>query len=201
MKTLQKGTRALFVLWGLLLLTGVAFAQGGENLVFEAAREHFKGNLPKALELFQEVAVRDPQNTYAQNQLGVIYAKQEQAQEALKAFERVKAQDPLNIFARNWIGILRLKLGQMDRAFSEFEEILSVDSENANAHYYLGAIYNIRRNRRAAIVELKKARDANSQEPDTHFRLAQAFHNADRCKTPSWNILVPLSSTPGTLRP
>ena len=68
MKTLQRGTGALFALGGLFLLTGVAFAQGGEAFVFAAARKHFKGNLPKALELFQEVAVRDPRNTYAQNQ-------------------------------------------------------------------------------------------------------------------------------------
>ncbi|MBI2880658.1 MAG: tetratricopeptide repeat protein [Candidatus Tectomicrobia bacterium] len=158
-----------------------AFAQT-ENLVFEAVREHERGNLDQALALLRRAVSSNPEHrfaAYARNQIALILAKKGEIPQALEAFQEVHRLDPKNTFARLWMGILQLKQGKLDKAFSEFQEVVRVDPQNADAYYYLGAIYNFRRNRRAAIEFLKKARDAGSDDPDTHFRLAQAFHNAD----------------------
>ncbi len=153
-----------------------------QGLVFEAVREHEKGNLDQALDLFRRAVAANPRHrfgTFARNQMALILAKQGKIPEALRVFEEVQGIDLKNTFARLWTGILRLKQGEMDRAFVAFQEVTRIDSQNADAYYYMGAIYSFRRNRRMAIEFLKKARDANSDEATTHFRLAQAFHNAD----------------------
>ena len=172
---------ALLSIGAVWSVASAALAQT-EGLIFEAAREHEKGNLDRALELFRRALSSNPEHrfaTYARSQAALILAKKGRMSEALRAFQEVKRLDATNTFARLWIGILWLKLGNLDNAFLEFQEVARIDPENADAYYYMGAIYNFRKNRKAAIEFLKKARDANSDEPETHFRLAQAFHNAD----------------------
>ena len=122
-----------------------------QGLVFEAVREHDKGNLDQALGLFRRAVAANPRHrfsTFARNQMALILAKQGKIPEALRVFEEVQGIDSKNTFARLWAGILRLKRGEMDRAFAAFQEVTRIDPQNADAYYYMGAIYSFRRNRR-----------------------------------------------------
>lgn len=149
------------------------------SLIFQGADHHYKGELDKAIVLFEEAITLDPNNEFAHNQLGVLYGKKERFSDALEEFSKAVAIDGRNTTALLWIGILHLREGNLNLAFERFNRIIQVDPHNADAYYYLGAIYNFRHNPVMAIEYLKKSRDADSEEADTHFRLAKAFHNVD----------------------
>lgn len=165
-----------------LLLSTPGFCADPDQLIFKGADYHFRGELDKALACFEEAAGIDEKNTYAANQLGILYAKKDNFSKAYKQFAKVARMDSKNTYARLWLGICYLKDGKLEDAFSKFNELLVIDPKNAEAYYYLGAIYNFRHNRKKAIEFLKKARDADSDEAGTHFRLAQAFNDADMLK-------------------
>ena len=169
----------ILIIAAVIFTTGSAFSQDVDTLVFEGYDALYRGDLKNAL-LKLETAVKiDPENEFAHNQLGIVYAKNDRFNDAFNEFLRVVKIDNRNTFAQKWLGILYLRKGEMNKAFERFNEIILVDPENADAYYFLGAIYNFRHNQAKAIEYLKKARDAASQEADTHYRLAKAFHNVD----------------------
>lgn len=155
------------------------YATDVDTLVFQGADFLYKEDLVNAAKNFQMAVKLDPNNEFAHNKLGVVYAKQNKFNDAFKEFSVVVKIDHSNTFAHKWLGIISLEKGDLDNAFARFNTIIEIDPTNADAYYFLGAIYNIRHNQAKAIEYLKKAREAASQEPDTHYRLARAFHSAD----------------------
>ncbi|MCK5244416.1 MAG: tetratricopeptide repeat protein [Desulfobacterales bacterium] len=172
----------IFILVCSISLTGMPTGVSGSDvndLIFKGADFHYKGELEQAVTQFEKAAVIEPNNEYVHNQLGILYAKQEQFKAASDEFQRVIEIDGKNTYALLWTGILDLKQGNLNRAFDTFGRIVEIDPNNANAYYFLGSIYNFRHNPIKAIEYLKKARDADSGEPDTHYRLGKSFHNLD----------------------
>ncbi len=149
------------------------------ELIFQGADAHYKGDLNQAIRMFETAVRFDPANEFAHNQLGILYTKKERYDSAFKEFSMVNEIDSHNTFAMLWLGILHLKNGKLNLAFERFNKIVEIDPNHADAYYFLGTIYNFRHNPAMAIEYLKKARDSDSEEADTHFRLAKAFHNVD----------------------
>jgi len=179
MKSGNRGKYVIFVVWLFFCCSGVVAAADVNDLLFQGADYHYKGNLEQAVIKFEAVTRIDPKNEYAHNQLGILYAKKDQYEKAFKEFSTVAKLDDNNTFAILWLGILHLRNGEMNQAFEKFNEIIQIDTDNADAYYFLGTLYNFRHNPAMAIEYLKKARNADSQEADTHSRLAKAFHNVD----------------------
>jgi len=163
----------------LFLAAHQADASDVHSLIFQGADHHYRGQLDRAIAMFEAAAKLDPGIEFTHNQLGVLYGKKERFTDAFAAFSRAVAIDGRNTTALLWLGILHLREGNLNSAFERFSRIIQIDPNNADAYYYLGAIYNFRRNPPMAIEYLKKSRDADSEEADTHFRLARAFHNVD----------------------
>jgi tetratricopeptide (TPR) repeat protein len=163
----------------LLWAPGGGFAADFSDLVFSGADAHYRGDLPGAAQSFEAAIRRTPENGFARNQLGLVYAKQHRFEDAMEQFCKVAAMEADNTFARLWIGILQLQAGNLDRAQRAFTDILRIDPNHAEACYFMGTIHYVRRNSVEAIRFLKMARDADSREPETHYRLARAFDNVD----------------------
>jgi len=169
----------IFVVWLFFCYSSVVAAADVNELIFQGADYHYKGNLDKAVSRFEQAVQLDPENEYAHNQLGILYGKKGKFDKAFREFLTVAKIDRQNTFALLWLGILHLREGEMNQAFERFNKIIQIDQNNADGYYFLGTIYNFRRNPVMAIEYLKKASNADSGEADTHFRLAKAFHNAD----------------------
>jgi len=179
--SIQRGQWLSFIFAVLLFFccSGVVAAADVNDLIFQGADYHYKGNLDKAINRFEEATKLEPKNEYAHNQLGILYGKKGKFDKAFREFLTVADIDRQNTFALLWLGILHLRKGEMNQAFERFNKIIQIDQNNADSYYFLGTIYNFRHNPVMAIEYLKKARNADSGEADTHFRLAKAFHNAD----------------------
>ncbi|HUV49578.1 MAG TPA: tetratricopeptide repeat protein [Anaerolineae bacterium] len=176
------GIRGKYIFLAIMLFfccSGIVAAADVNELIFQGADYHYKGNLDKALSSFEQAIQLDPENEYAHNQLGILYGKKDEFDKAFREFLTVADIDRQNTFALLWLGILHLRKGEMNQAFERFNKIIQIDPNSADSYYFLGTIYNFRRNPVMAIEYLKKARNADSGEADTHFRLAKAFHNAD----------------------
>ena len=104
------------VLLMVLLPAGIPAADVND-LVFQGADAHYKGNLDLAAARFEAALRMAPDNTFARNQLALVYAKQNRVDRAKREFSTVVRRDPGNTFARLWLGILALKQGELDRAF------------------------------------------------------------------------------------
>ena len=170
----------IYAIWLFFCCSGIVAAEADVNdLLFQGADYHYKGNLEQAIIKFEAVTRSDPTNEYAHNQLGILYGKKSEFGSAFTEFSIVAKIDEQNTFALLWLGILHLREGEMNNAFEKFNKIIKIDPNNADAYYFLGTIYNFRHNPVMAIEYLKKARNADSGEADTHFRLAKAFHNVD----------------------
>ena len=174
-----RGKYVIFVILLFFSCSGVVAAANVNELIFQGADYHYKGDLDKAVNRFEQAVKLDPKNEYAHNQLGILYGKKGKFDKAFREFLIVADIDRQNTFALLWVGILHLRKGEMNQAFERFNKIIQIDPNSADGYYFLGTIYNFRRNPVMAIENLKKARNADSGEADTHFRLAKAFHNAD----------------------
>ena len=186
----------LLAAMALLWAPGGGFAADLSDLVFSGADAHYRGDLPAAAQAFEAAIRHAPQNGFARNQLGLVYAKQHRFEDAMEQFRKVAAMEADNTFARLWIGILQLQAGNLDTAQKAFTDVLRIDADHAEACYFMGTIHYVRRNSGEAIRYLKKARDADSQEPETHYRLARAFDNVDMVENARLEYLRTLALKP-----
>ena len=161
------------------LMAHFCFAADVNDLLFKGADYHYRGKLTEAAAAFKQVLKIDPQNEFALNQLGLIYAKQGKFDLAHRQFAKVVQISPDNTFARIWLGVLLLKDNKVKQAFNEFQKTLAIDPNNANAYYFLGVIYAVEHNLKQSIKYLRKAQSVGSDDPETHFRLANAFAGLD----------------------
>jgi Flp pilus assembly protein TadD len=167
------------LLLGILCLAQPVWSQDVDDLVFEGSALAFEGKVDEAARIFAQVVSSDPDNEFARNQLGLMYAKQEKFAEAQREFSAVVKKSPDNIFARTWVGVLFLNQGEVDQAREEFKTILSLDPSNANGYYFLGVMHAVDHDMAQAVTYLRKAQAVGSDDPETHYRLAQAFAGMD----------------------
>jgi Flp pilus assembly protein TadD len=167
--------RIFALLFCMLCLAQPIWSQDVSDLVFEGSALSFEGKVDEAARIFAQVVSLDPDNEFARNQLGLMYAKQEKFAQAQQQFAAVVQKSPDNIFARTWLGVLLLNQGKVDQARKEFESILSLDPSNANGYYFLGVMHAVDHDMAKAVTFLRKAQSVGSDDPETHYRLAQAF--------------------------
>jgi tetratricopeptide (TPR) repeat protein len=170
-------TASLILIFFSVMTAGTGASADVNDLIFQGAEHHYKGELERAIRSFEAAVRVDRANEYAHNQLGVLYAKQGRFDNAFDEFSHVAGIDRRNTFALMWLGILHMRDGDLEPAVKKFKEILDIDPQHADAYYFLGSVYNFMHDPDMAIHYLKKAKEADSEEADTHFRLAKAFHH------------------------
>lgn len=154
------------------------------EILFKGSEHHFKGELDKAVQTFNQALNIEPDNAYARCQIGWIYVKKRMFSEAIKEFEKVRSKNPDNTFCRKWLGLLYMHFEEMEKALTIFKEAISIDPENADIFYFTGVLYTIQHDPDKALEMLKKSKEADLKaEADTYFRLADAFHSNNMLKS------------------
>ena len=104
-----------------------------ERIAHEAEKVFRAGELDRALGLFGEVLVRDPENVNAFLQRGAIHSMRKEYEAAITDFTRVIEHKPDHLWAYTSRGSAYNKLGKYDLAMSDFDLVLGMDPRNQEA--------------------------------------------------------------------
>lgn len=85
------------------------------------ARKYYeRGQVDRAIELYQETLRLDPTNSNTQNDLGVAWQQRGKRKEAEAAYRRAVALDPFSVTAHLNLGLLLRSMNKANDASQEF---------------------------------------------------------------------------------
>jgi tetratricopeptide (TPR) repeat protein len=155
------------------------------SLLAEQADRLFNvGKIQEASDLYQEIILRQPNNSSMLANYGVICQQLGRPRVALAALERAVEISPDDAFALNMLGIVHCFLGHTDsthfqKAYDTLVRAAEIDPENARIRNYLGiAAFNIDKPD-VAERELRKAIELSADYPEAHFNMAVVYINQD----------------------
>ncbi len=105
---------------------------GGKNkralvmrLFMEANQARLKGELPKAIQLFEATLKEDPQNAASMFELAKLYNQAQAPQEALALAKRAVATDKENIWYRFLLADMSMQNGDLPGATKAYQDIVA----------------------------------------------------------------------------
>lgn len=99
-----------------------------------------KGDLPRAIELFEKSLTIDPENWGAHNFYGVTLFRMGKYDEAVAHFQAAIRVNPLNAQSLTNMGALEFSRGNVDSAKKYFEEAIDSTPRYAKAHFNLAMV-------------------------------------------------------------
>jgi tetratricopeptide (TPR) repeat protein len=113
----------------------VSAPPGDRTLFREARRSLNSRNFAKAQETYLRALKANPADSFADNDLGVVYFMQNRFQDAEAAFRRSVALDPFLSEARYNLGLVLQRLGRRSEALEQFRVGLQGASRNTTANF------------------------------------------------------------------
>lgn len=98
----------------------------------------------------------DEKNARAYNQLGILYAKQQQYNDAIECFEIAQSLEPSASSLHN-VGLIYYEVGRYDKARQAFEQALSLEKDVAARHIAYAKVLEKQGDNKKMIEELETA--------------------------------------------
>lgn len=98
----------------------------------------------------------DERNAQAYNQLGIIYAKEQQYKDAIECFEIAQSLQPSASSLHN-VGLIYLRVGNLPKARQAFEQALELESDVASRHIAYAKVLEEQGEYKHMITELEEA--------------------------------------------
>lgn len=150
----------------------VAFEQQMESTQINEASESFEeGNIPKAVDLFQQSLKLDPTNSHIYYDLALAFRRQKEYLEEKQALAKAIQLDPTFPQAHNDNGVLEMQQGQMAEAEIEFKTAIVLDPEYAEAESNLGVVESRLGKIKEAEALFRKATEAKPQYVEAFVNL------------------------------
>lgn len=106
-----------------------------------SADGHFsRGDLYEAMEEYKSALLADPENSTAENSLGICLASIGRPEKAGVRFENVLERDPKNLMALYNLGRVLQRLGHADKAKASFEACLRIEPRHLFSFIRLGCM-------------------------------------------------------------
>jgi Flp pilus assembly protein TadD len=154
------------------------------------------GDVAGARHEFETATRLDSGNAEAWFLLGKLQREQDPKQ-GLPALARAAREAPNNPQIQREYGQALMEAGQPDQARAPLTSAVALEPENASGHAVLGQLYlqkvNGPADLDAAISELKTALSLTPGDIQVRFRLARAYHQADRLDEARRELLTTLS--------
>jgi tetratricopeptide (TPR) repeat protein len=138
------------------------------------------GDLPRAIQLYQQSLALDPTHPVARFNLGLAFAEQGDCESALAAFEVAAQLDPQDQEIQVERGRAYLELGRYDQAVEAYQAALSICAENAEALAGLGLAYYSLGLYDTAADYCQRAVELAPEEAGLHYNLALSLEAAGR---------------------
>jgi len=117
-----------------LVIYQTAYSQTDEESLMEKGIDAIlDSQFEEAIEYFDKILEKDPQNTQALTNKGVALGNLGRSLEAISQFDQVLEIDQNNTDALNNKGAALVTLGKYDEALLYFDRILTIDPENQSA--------------------------------------------------------------------
>jgi tetratricopeptide (TPR) repeat protein len=95
------------------------------DLFMQATQARLKGDLPKAVQLYQATLKADPQNAASMFELSKLYHQAQQGNEALAMAKKAVATDKENIWYHFLLADLSTQLGDLPGATKAYQDIVA----------------------------------------------------------------------------
>ena len=152
-----------------------------KELYNNAVDEHLKGNLDKALSLYEKAITTDPGFYLAKFNLVKIFIDKQKYDQALNILQSIlneyKGQGndslvPKNlVFVCNIIGNIFYLEGELPKAEEYFNEAIKLDPSFAHGYYNLGLVFEQNKKISEAIESFKKVIELKSDFADAYYHL------------------------------
>ncbi len=104
------------------------------NFIFAKANYlHNQGDLEEAIGLYEKIFKKDPQNTLAYYNLGLLYMEMDSIQLAKERFDMALKMDPMHAMAYYYRGEAAEKQGDLEAAKKDFEQALVLQPDMLKA--------------------------------------------------------------------
>lgn len=110
------------------------------RLFLEANQARLKGELPKAVQLYEATLTEDPQNAASMFELAKLYNQAQQGPAALALAKRAVATDKENIWYRFLLADLSLQQNDLGGAAKAYQEILNKWPDRYEVYYGLADV-------------------------------------------------------------
>jgi len=107
----------------------------------EAQIQQKKGNLDTAIDYLNKAIQEDPESSYLQLELALVYLRLKDHENALKIVETVTVKEPKNVHALVIFGRLNQAKKQIGPAEEAYEKVISLDSKQKDVYLLLGGLY------------------------------------------------------------
>jgi protein O-GlcNAc transferase len=131
----------------------------------------------KAIGVYSDALVLNPENVAAHYNLGLVLAEEERIEEALESFQEAVQLAPELADARCSLGITYRRLGRLAEAREELQKAISLDPENSTAYHSLGILLCQLEQWEQAVEMLKKAIQLGES---AHHSLGYAYWSLNR---------------------
>jgi tetratricopeptide (TPR) repeat protein len=98
----------------------------GVNANFESERQNYN----KAISLYKKILESNPNDTFALNNLGIVYDNLGDSAKAMQYYEKTLRLNPLDEFALTNIGMVMQEQGKYKEAIEYYEKALDVNPES-----------------------------------------------------------------------
>jgi tetratricopeptide (TPR) repeat protein len=157
-------------------LKALGYVGGGSTGLDKLAHSHFtRGDYQKAVEIWNKVLAKDPENLEAMTSLANVLLHQGDLEEAMKVLRSAKEKNPDFLPARNLMAMCYINLGRTDQARRISQEVLAMDPDNAEAHFNLGVVSEMSGDYERALAGFKRSVELRGDYDESRINLANEY--------------------------
>jgi tetratricopeptide (TPR) repeat protein len=138
------------------------------------------GNLPEAIDHYEQALRFKPNFAEAQNNLGSALQQSGRLEEAREHYEQAVRLAPDYAHAYNNLGVVLFRLDKIPEAKAQYEEALRLEPDYANAHVNLGLALARLGRVPDAMEQWERALQINPNSADAHYFMGLALEKAGK---------------------
>ena len=141
---------------------------------------HHQREFSKAIEAYQGVLEKDPENCEAYNNIGLIHQEMGDLKRASSAYQKAIEINPRYEKGHNNLGILLHLQGRDGEATEAFQKALAINFTNIESHLNLGVVLKKQGLFEQAIESYQRALEINPLHRETHYNIALLYEQMQK---------------------
>jgi cytochrome c-type biogenesis protein CcmH/NrfG len=150
------------------------------SLVLLGTSYYLRGQMRKAIDIYNQAIQVNPRSPYAYYYLGIALYRNAQVDEAIDALARLVSQTPAFAMAYYWLGIAYYHKGMYKESREAFEVLLKNNAETLIAHYHAARACMADEAFQCALPHLEALIASGSKDPQVLLYLGQVYYRLHR---------------------